>query len=129
MTGASHLGEDVGGRERVGRCCCYVLWALEVKRVQRDEDGLAALLAAGVTPREHLDQLAERLEPYRAAQVKRPLLSMEMLPADFKGRIFTFEGTAKLKSEAGSASFAVWCLPGWTLEHAEGRALARVTVN
>ncbi|TYZ69029.1 hypothetical protein PybrP1_011015 [[Pythium] brassicae (nom. inval.)] len=35
-------------------------------------------------------------------KVKRPLLSIEMLPEDFKGRITTFDGAAKLKSEAGN---------------------------
>ncbi|POM77713.1 LOW QUALITY PROTEIN: Reverse transcriptase [Phytophthora palmivora] len=42
-------------------------WDLEIRRVQRDEDGLAAILGAGITPREHLDEVAENLIPAKGA--------------------------------------------------------------
>ncbi|KAK1930513.1 Retrovirus-related Pol polyprotein from transposon 17.6 [Phytophthora citrophthora] len=32
-------------------------WDLEIRRIQRDEDGLPAILGAGITPREHLDEV------------------------------------------------------------------------
>jgi hypothetical protein len=38
-------------------------WSLEVHWVHRDEDGLAAIVGAGITPREHLDAVAEELSP------------------------------------------------------------------
>ncbi|OWZ06448.1 hypothetical protein PHMEG_00021292 [Phytophthora megakarya] len=41
-----------------GRC-----WNLDVRKIQQDEDGLAAILGAGITPREHLDEVAEELIP------------------------------------------------------------------
>ncbi|POM71319.1 Reverse transcriptase [Phytophthora palmivora] len=43
---------------------------LEIRKVQRDEDGLAAILGAGITPREHLDKIAESLIP--TGRVKAP---------------------------------------------------------
>ncbi|GMF15722.1 unnamed protein product [Phytophthora fragariaefolia] len=38
-------------------------WDLEVRKGQRDADGLDAILGAGITPREHLDEVAETLIP------------------------------------------------------------------
>ncbi|OWZ13241.1 reverse transcriptase [Phytophthora megakarya] len=38
-------------------------WTLEIHRTQKDEDGLAAILGSGITPREHLDEVAETLIP------------------------------------------------------------------
>ncbi|KAE9003331.1 hypothetical protein PR001_g18001 [Phytophthora rubi] len=40
---------------------------LDIRKVQRDEDGLAAILGAGITPREHLDEVAENLIPAKGA--------------------------------------------------------------
>ncbi|KAG3105406.1 hypothetical protein PI124_g3268 [Phytophthora idaei] len=34
-------------------------WDLEVHRIEKDEDSLAAIMGAGIAPREHLDQVAE----------------------------------------------------------------------
>ncbi|OWZ08554.1 LOW QUALITY PROTEIN: reverse transcriptase [Phytophthora megakarya] len=38
-------------------------WTLGIHRTQKDEDGLAAILGSGITPREHLDKVAETLIP------------------------------------------------------------------
>jgi len=38
-------------------------WPLEIHKVKKDEDGLAAILGAGITPRDRLDQIAEELIP------------------------------------------------------------------
>ncbi|POM79512.1 Reverse transcriptase, partial [Phytophthora palmivora] len=66
-------------------------WDLEIRRVQRDEDGLAAILGAGITPREHLDEVAENLIPAKG-RVKPPVpISIEMLEADYEGYILSFD--------------------------------------
>ncbi|OWZ03256.1 reverse transcriptase [Phytophthora megakarya] len=44
---------------------------LEIRKVSRDEDGLAAIMGAGITPREHLDEVAEVLIPAKG-RVKPP---------------------------------------------------------
>jgi ribonuclease HI len=46
-------------------------------------------------------------------RVKPPLVSIEMLDAEYTGYVLSFDGAAKLKSNAGSASFVLWKLPGW----------------
>lgn len=116
-----------------GRCLQWAAllspWTLQVERVQKDEDGLAALVAASITPREHLDELASQLTPYRMSATVAPLLSVEMLSPTYAGLVLTFDGSAKLKSNVGSSSFIVWQLPAWEPVHAEGLALTDVTVN
>lgn len=116
-----------------GRCLQWATllspWSLEFERAEKDEDGLAALLAASITPREHLDELASQLVPYRSGRVKQPLLSLEMLSPTYNGIAISFDGSAKLKTNAGSASFVAWQLPNWVPIHAEGRVLTNVTVN
>ncbi|KAJ0402168.1 hypothetical protein P43SY_005253 [Pythium insidiosum] len=52
-----------------------------------------------------------------------------MLDAEYSGYLLSFDGAAKLKSNASSASFVLWRLPEWQPVHAEGIHLAGVTVN
>ncbi|KAJ0390443.1 hypothetical protein ATCC90586_011864 [Pythium insidiosum] len=52
-----------------------------------------------------------------------------MLDAEYSGYLLSCDGAAKLKSNAGSASFVLWRLPEWQPVHAEGIHLAGVTVN
>ncbi|POM69281.1 Hypothetical protein PHPALM_14449 [Phytophthora palmivora] len=82
-----------------GRCVRWGLilshWDLEVCKVQRDEDGLAAVLGAGITPREHLDEIAESLIPAKGRVKPLPVISVEMLEEDFKGYVMSFDGAAK----------------------------------
>ena len=56
-------------------------WSFEVRKVDRDQDGLASLFTTGITPREKLDEIAESLAPVRASRIKVPVISLEMLDA------------------------------------------------
>ncbi|POM65287.1 Reverse transcriptase [Phytophthora palmivora] len=104
-------------------------WDLEIRRVQRDEDGLAAILGAGITPREHLDEVAENLIPAKG-RVKLPVpISIEMLEADYEGYILSFDGAAKTSARQGSCGCILWRLPGWEILDAQGFILGNVTVN
>ncbi|KAJ0392354.1 hypothetical protein P43SY_008719 [Pythium insidiosum] len=104
-------------------------WTFEVRKVDRDQDGLAALFAAGITPREKLDEIAEALAPVKASRHRLPVVSLEMLDAEYSGYLLSFDGAAKLKTNAGSASFVLWRLPEWEPVHAQGIYLTGVTVN
>ncbi|POM61407.1 reverse transcriptase [Phytophthora palmivora] len=85
-------------------------WDLEIRRVQRDEDGLAAILAKG--------------------RVKPPVpISMEMLEADYEGYILSFDGAAKTSTRQGSCECILWHVPGWEVLVAQGLILKDVTVN
>ncbi|OWZ09339.1 reverse transcriptase [Phytophthora megakarya] len=50
-----------------GRCLKWAVnlspWDLDIRRVENDEDGLAAILGAGIIPRKRLDEVAETLVP------------------------------------------------------------------
>ncbi|OWY97112.1 LOW QUALITY PROTEIN: reverse transcriptase [Phytophthora megakarya] len=52
-----------------GRCVPWGVthshWDIEIRKVQKDEDGLAAIMGAGITPREHLDEAVETLIPLK----------------------------------------------------------------
>ena len=118
-----------------GRCLQWATllspWDLEVHRVEKDEDGLAALLAASITPRDRLDEIAERLVPAKMSRspTRGPLFSLEMLEANYDGYVMSFDGAAKLKTRVGSASFVLWRLPGWRPVLGHGVHLDNVTVN
>ncbi|GMF50362.1 unnamed protein product [Phytophthora fragariaefolia] len=78
-----------------------VLWGvvrshydLDIRKVQRDEDGLAVILGAGITPREHLDEVAENLIPVKGRDRTSPVLSVEMLEPDYFGVVLSFDGAA-----------------------------------
>ncbi|KAG6619905.1 reverse transcriptase [Phytophthora cinnamomi] len=104
-------------------------WNLEIRRVRRDEDGLAAILGAGITPREHLDEVAENLIPAKG-RVKLPVpISLEMLEADYEGHILSFDGAAKTSTRQGSCGCILWQVPGWEVLDARGFILEDVTVN
>ncbi|POM63096.1 reverse transcriptase, partial [Phytophthora palmivora] len=68
----------------------------------RDEDGLAAILGAGITPREHLDKIAESLIPAKRRVKAPPVISIEMLEADYTGVVLSFAGAAKTSTRIGS---------------------------
>ncbi|POM78403.1 Hypothetical protein PHPALM_4066 [Phytophthora palmivora] len=104
-------------------------WDLEIRRVQRDEDCLAAILGAGITPREHLDEVAENLIPAKG-RVKPPVpISIEMLEADYEDYILSFDGAAKTSTRQGSCGCILWRLPGWEILDAQGFILRNVTIN
>ncbi|POM73782.1 Hypothetical protein PHPALM_9339 [Phytophthora palmivora] len=104
-------------------------WDLEVCKVQRDEDGLAAVLGAGITPKEHLDEIAESLIPAKGRVKPPPAISVEMLEEDFKGYVLSFGGAAKTSTRHGSCWCIIWELPGWRIVSAQGFPLEDVTVN
>jgi ribonuclease HI len=104
-------------------------WTMEVRRVDRDEDGLSAILAASITPREKLDEVAAGLAPMKAMRVKPNLVSLEMLDAEYVGYVLSFDGAAKLKTSASSASFVLWELPGWHPVFAKSLYIEGITVN
>ncbi|KAE9277199.1 hypothetical protein PR003_g28853, partial [Phytophthora rubi] len=59
--------------------------------VKKDEDGLAATMGAGITLREHLDEVAESLVPAKGLVKAPPVISVEMLEDDFEGVGFILE--------------------------------------
>ncbi|KAE9294553.1 hypothetical protein PR003_g24231 [Phytophthora rubi] len=116
-----------------GRCVRWGVifshWNLEVHKIQRDEDGLPAILGAGITPREHLDEVAESLIPAKGRVKAPPVISMEMLEADFAGYVLSIDGAAKTSTRQGSSGCIIWELPGWNILAVHGFILEDVTVN
>ncbi|OWY92963.1 LOW QUALITY PROTEIN: hypothetical protein PHMEG_00037804 [Phytophthora megakarya] len=102
-------------------------WTLELPR--RDEEGLAAILGAGITPREHLDEVAENLIPAKGRIKAPPPTSVEMLDSDFEGYVLSFDGAAKISTRQGSCGCILSRLPGWHVLSAHGFPLEDVTVN
>ncbi|OWZ19790.1 reverse transcriptase [Phytophthora megakarya] len=76
-------------------------WTLELRRVQRDEDGLADILGAGITPRGHLDEVAENLIPAKGRIKAPPPISVEMLNSDIEGYVLSFDDAAKVSTRQG----------------------------
>ncbi|OWZ10345.1 LOW QUALITY PROTEIN: reverse transcriptase [Phytophthora megakarya] len=116
-----------------GRCVRWEVilshWDLEVHKVQSDEDGLAAIMGAGITPREHLDEVAESLIPLKGRVKPQPVISVEMLEADFDGYVLSFDGAVKTSTRQGSCGCIIWKLPGWKVVTVQGFVLEDVTVN
>ncbi|OWY94412.1 LOW QUALITY PROTEIN: reverse transcriptase [Phytophthora megakarya] len=104
-------------------------WTLEIHRTQKDENGLVAILGSGITPREHLDEVAETLIPAKGRLRVMPPVSLEMLEADYGGYVLSFDGAAKVSTRRGSCGCILWKLPGWQVVKAEGHILEGVTVN
>ncbi|OWZ11352.1 reverse transcriptase [Phytophthora megakarya] len=108
-----------------GRCVPWGVklshWDIEIRKVQKDEDGLAAIMGAGITPREHLDEAVETLIPLKGHVRRPPVVSVEMLGSDFQGVVLSFDGAAKLLH---------WlCVMATTRLEAKGFLLENVTVN
>ncbi|OWZ10209.1 LOW QUALITY PROTEIN: hypothetical protein PHMEG_00016972 [Phytophthora megakarya] len=87
------------------------LYDLEIRKVCRDEDGLAAIMGVGITPREHLDKVAEVLIPAKRRVKPPPVVSVEMLSEEYSGLVLSFD------------------LPEWKVLDARGYILDGVTVN
>ncbi|KAE9007126.1 hypothetical protein PR001_g17039 [Phytophthora rubi] len=116
-----------------GRCVSWGVtlshWNLDIRKVKKDEDGLAAIMGAGITPRDHLGEVAVSLVP-ATGLVKAPLvISVEMLVYDFEGVMLSFDGAAKTSTRRGSCGSILWKLPGWSVMEAHGFILEDVTVN
>ncbi|GMF43542.1 unnamed protein product [Phytophthora fragariaefolia] len=104
-------------------------WDITVRKVQRDEDGLASIMGAGITPREHLDEVAESLIPAKGRVRKPPALSVEMLDDTYQVIVLSFDGAAKTSTRRGSCGCILWQLPGWKMLEARGFILDDVSAN
>ncbi|ETO85551.1 hypothetical protein F444_00788 [Phytophthora nicotianae P1976] len=102
---------------------------LDIRKVQKDEDGLSAILGAGITPREHLDEIAESLIPAKGRIKAPPVVSIEMLEEDYQGVVLSFDGAAKTSTRRGTCGCILWRLPAWKVIEARGYILDDVTVN
>ncbi|ETI56817.1 hypothetical protein F443_00786, partial [Phytophthora nicotianae P1569] len=102
---------------------------LDIRKVQKDEDGLSAILGAGITPREHLDEIAESLIPAKGRIKAPPVVSIEMLEEDYQGVVLSYDGAAKTSTRRGSCGCILWRLPEWKIIEARGYILDDVTVN
>ncbi|OWZ19654.1 LOW QUALITY PROTEIN: reverse transcriptase [Phytophthora megakarya] len=109
-------------------------WNLDVRKIQRDEHRLAAILRAGITPREHLDEVDE-LIPAKGCAKPPPIISVEMLKDSFEGIVLSFDGAAKTSSRQDAQGFilddvtvndAEYCglLNGLIMAQARGRLIA-----
>ncbi|GMF15542.1 unnamed protein product [Phytophthora fragariaefolia] len=116
-----------------GRCVPWGVilshWDITVRKVQRDEDGLTAIMGAGITPRDHLDEVTESLIPAKGHVRKPPLVSVEMLDDTYQGIVLSFDGAAKTSTRRGSCGCILWQLPGWEVLEARGFVLDDVSVN
>ncbi|GMF44970.1 unnamed protein product [Phytophthora fragariaefolia] len=92
-------------------------------------DGLAAILGAGITPHEHLDEVAEALIPAKGRVKPPPVISVEMLDDSYTGYVLSFDGAAKTSTHQGSCGCVVWELHGWYSLRAHSFILEDVTVN
>ncbi|OWZ12144.1 LOW QUALITY PROTEIN: reverse transcriptase [Phytophthora megakarya] len=104
-------------------------WTLGIHRTQKDEDGLDAILGSGITPREHLDKVAETLIPAKGRLKVMPSVSLEMLDANYQGYVLSFYGAAKVSTCRGSCGCILCKLPGWQVMKAERHIVEGVTVN
>ncbi|OWY91333.1 reverse transcriptase [Phytophthora megakarya] len=115
-----------------GRCLKWAVnlspWDLDIRRVENDEDGLSAILGAGITPRERLDEVAETLVPDKGSRIKTPPVSLEMLSSDHIGHLLSFDGAAK-RDGSGGAACILWSLLSWEVVAATGHFPEKATVN
>ncbi|OWY96315.1 hypothetical protein PHMEG_00033443 [Phytophthora megakarya] len=102
---------------------------LEIRKVSRDENGLAAIVGAGTTPREHLDEVAEVLIPAKGRVKPPPVVSVEMLSEEYSGVVLSFDGAAKTSTRKGSCGCILWQVHEWKVLDARGYILDGVTVN
>ncbi|OWZ05931.1 reverse transcriptase [Phytophthora megakarya] len=89
----------------------------------------ALRLGSGITPREHLDEVAATLIPAKGRLKVMPPVSLEMLEADYQGYVLSFDGAANVSTRRGSCGCILWKLPGWQVVKAEGHIFEGVTVN
>ncbi|KAG4052039.1 hypothetical protein PC123_g12762 [Phytophthora cactorum] len=104
-------------------------WDLEIQKVHRGEDGLAAIVDTGITPRERLDEIEKTFFPAKGRVTPAPVISVEMLEADYAGYVLSFDGAAKPSTRQGSCGCVIWKLPGWRIPTAQGFLLEDATVN
>ncbi|GMF19199.1 unnamed protein product [Phytophthora fragariaefolia] len=86
-------------------------------------------MGAGITPRAHLDEVAESLIPANGHVRKPPVLSVEMLDDTYQGIVLRFDAAAKTSTRLESCRCIQWQLPGWKVLEARGFILRDVSVN
>ncbi|OWZ00515.1 hypothetical protein PHMEG_00028276 [Phytophthora megakarya] len=86
-------------------------------------------MGAGITPREHLDEVAEVFIPAKGRVRPPPVVSVGMLSEEYSGVVLSFDGAAKTSTRKGSCGCILWQLPDWKVLDARGYILAGVTVN
>ncbi|OWZ04344.1 reverse transcriptase [Phytophthora megakarya] len=91
--------------------------------------GLAAIMGADITPREHLDEVAEVLIPAKGCVKPPPVVSVETLSEEYSGGVLSFDGAAKTSTREGGCGCILWQLPEWKVLDARGYILDGVTVN
>ncbi|OWY91925.1 hypothetical protein PHMEG_00039272 [Phytophthora megakarya] len=108
-----------------GRC---LKWAvnlspcdLDIRRVENDEDGLAVILGAGITPPGNTSMRLPRPWFRKSVPGSRP-------HHDHIGHLLSFDGSAKTDGSGGAACI-LWSLPSWEIAAAAGHFLERATVN
>ncbi|KAJ0390345.1 hypothetical protein P43SY_010701 [Pythium insidiosum] len=75
-------------------------------------------------------EVAGQLVPPKASRTRaKPALHFDVLNSTRVSWAVTFDGSAKLKANVGSASFILWELPSWDPVEAGGVFLRGVTVN
>ncbi|OWZ19003.1 reverse transcriptase [Phytophthora megakarya] len=121
----SVLKWDINSKTTEGRLVpwgvAFSQYDLEIRKGCRDEDGLAAIMGVGITPRDHLDKVAEVLIPAKG-WVKSPLSKCSQ-------KVLSFDGAAKTSTRKGSCGCILWQLPEWKVLDARGNILDEVTVN
>ncbi|OWZ08168.1 LOW QUALITY PROTEIN: reverse transcriptase [Phytophthora megakarya] len=102
----------------------YSVLAWLFKSKTNDEDGLAAILGAGITPRECLDEVTETLVPDKGSRIKTPPVSLEMLSSDHIGHLPSWELPREMGPGAPHASSGASRIVAAT-----GHFLKKATVN
>ncbi|ETI38394.1 hypothetical protein F442_15733 [Phytophthora nicotianae P10297] len=88
-------------------------WDLEVHQIEKDEGALAAIMGAGITPREKLDQVAESRTPSKGRVIPVPPNSLEMLEVAYSGYLVSLMGLHKTLDRRGSCGLIFWKFPEW----------------
>jgi ribonuclease HI len=100
-----------------------------VKKIQKDEDGLAHLLGMSLTPREHMDEVAETMVPNKATAQRPAGILPNQIPAAYTGYLLSFDGGHSRTHKTGGAAAVLWKLPEWEVEYAGGVFVTEVTNN
>ncbi|OWY99087.1 reverse transcriptase [Phytophthora megakarya] len=83
---------------------------LEIRKVCRDEDGLAAIMGASITHREHLD-VGKVLIPAMGRVKPSTVVSVEMLSEAYSGVVLSFDGATITSTRKGICGCILWQLP------------------
>ncbi|OWZ06527.1 hypothetical protein PHMEG_00021204 [Phytophthora megakarya] len=102
---------------------------LGIRKVCRDEDGLAAVMGAGITPRVHLDEVAEALIPAKGRIRLPPFVRIELLLEEHSRVVLSFDCATKTSPRKGGCGCILWQLPELKVLDARGYIMDGVTVN